>query len=417
MLRIGRVGRDVNLRVSRWDDRDRTTQVEFSVRGIGHSAATTLRDQLLGYVNSPDEAFVPVLWDDDPSVAGYYRVLSVSVTPHRAGAFLGYYAFAVTIERVTGYAAPLIELHSLGTVRTNEHSSATATQSYCFPAAAQSIAFLSEASGSFIPFAAARTREGARGDVLSYDQLASQRYTAQFYVDPAGYYDGAATVLAGDDLAVVVGRQVPNTPDSWRVTNGLFEVEPDGSGGFGLRCRMFLDGAFTDWVPFSIISSGVLLDPRVPLPAPHTITILRNGPEEVAIRLLTAAPSAFTGNAYSPIYVDISLRRGARWVGVELRSVFNGYHGVRCPALASGTYTDSEYWNKAVGAARMVVGGPETIGQTGDDLYPYQSAIQNVKVWTFMIGLVDGSDSDDTVADAFAEYMFAGSQKQAVVAQ
>lgn len=416
-LTIGRVGLDITIGdVSRWENRDRTTIVDFSVRNIGQPAAARLRDQLLGYVDAPDESFVPVTFDDDPSVDGFYRVLSVGIIPHPQGAFYGFYGFSITMEPVTGFSAPLMELRTLGAVRVNTHGLVSASQAICVPDTSRSVAFLNETSGSYIPFAPAFTRAGSRGSVFVYQQVSSQRYTTQFYVDPAHHYDGAATLLMGDTMAPVVGRQVPNTPTSWRLSNGLVEFEASSATDFELRMRMFLGGAFTAWVPFSILA-GPPAGSRTPLAAPHAITVLRNSPNKVAVRLLTATSTA-VGSQYSPVTVDITLKRGSRWAAFELNSVFTGRFGVRCAAFAGATLESSiYYWKTVASPLRMVMVGPQKILQSGNDVHPNEAAVTSVKAWSFMVGLADAANASDNVDDCVNEYMFAGSDTQAVVVQ
>lgn len=413
-LIVGRVDLG-NVRIS-WSQQGNRFDVSGWTR-IGNKRKTEeLAQQLIGYVGSADEPFVPLLWHAEPTLVGFYRVLAASVDGDGPAAFQGIVRWSLQLERVTGFSAPLMELRTLGAVRVNTHGLVSASQAICVPDTSRSVAFLNETSGSYIPFAPAFARAGSRGSVFVYQQVSSQRYTTQFYVDPAHHYDGAATLLMGDTMSPVVGRQVPNTPTSWRLSNGLVEFEASSATDFELRMRMFLGGAFTAWVPFSILA-GPPAGSRTPLAAPHAITVLRNSPNEVAVRLLTAT-STSVGSQYSPVTVDITLKRGSRWAAFELSSVFTGRFGVRCATFAGATLESSiYYWKTVASPLRMVMVGPQKILQSGNDVHPNEAAVTSVKAWSFMVGLADAANASDNVDDCVNEYMFAGSDSQAVVVQ
>lgn len=414
-LRVGRFGVEITSgEVQSISDDGATVRVSGVTAYASAEDAEALRQQLLGYVDSADEPFVPVVWAEQPEFDGYYRVTGASVSGARGVASQGVWDFSVDLERVTGFAAPLIELRELSAIRANTQSLTEVTGSdvnlfFCVPGAAKSVVFFVLTSGSWQPFNPDVTRETATGDVLVYERLSSFKYLCQFYVTPDRFYDGAATILAGDRLVPVVGRQVPST--GWRLSNGLFEIEPGSrsDGGFGLRYRFFLDGVWQGWAELDLEISG---DPDGVL-APHSMVVLRNSPQEVAIRLLTTLRGE-----YSPTTIDLSLRRGVAGVGFELQSVFTSQLLFR-PDSTLDTQT-ADWWVAGTTNAGWVtiIGSNQEIQYTSGVIRPYESAAVSVKSWSLFIGAGETLTGDEDAAkEQLDSWFMAGSESLSVVLQ
>lgn len=420
-LKVGRFGVDFLSGEVRSVGDDGT---EVKISGVtayaDRAAAVTLRQQLLGYVNSPDESFVPVLWDEQPELNGFYRVTGGSVTESDGSAWEGLWNFSVSLERVTGFAAPLIEVQGLGATRTADAELVSAYSPrdvFCFPAGSRSVAAFAYLTETWTPRDAEYVRESATGDVLVYDESATG-FLYQYYVDPDLFYGGAASLLMGPDLAVAVGRQVRNLPDAWRLSNGLFEIEPVPGETFKLQQRMWLDGEWTAWAVFTLWSGTTGGAPQEPMLAPHSMAVLRNSPTEVAVRLLGTASGYL-----SPVTVDLSLKRGRRWVSVELRSVFNSRFQVECkvpPSNADVLATQSEDWvvyGPVSDGSRVAVASPWELNITSGRVHPYEDAVTSVDSWSMMWGTFEGAAGSDNMGWGIREWLFAGSQRQAVVVQ
>ena len=406
MITIGRVNlTDSNIT---WSENGNRLDIEGMIPG-GRLEAEVIRQQLLGYVDSADEPFVPVLWPDEPNLAGFYRVLDAGTDGEGFAAFRGIIRWSVQLQRVSGFAAPLIELQSTGATRAS--APATAYPLVVVPDAARSVGFWDESLETWIPFNPDSIRSGAFGDVKVFNLSG---YLTQFYVAPESFYDAAATVMMGEDLSVVVGRQVPNTPGAWRLSNGLYEIESTGSDLFEVRHRMWLGGDWTEWMPFLFYSSEGLSG-RAPMPAPHTVTVLRNSPTEVGVRLEVTA-----NGEYAPTKVDLSLKRGAYSVGVELRSVHGSRFAVQAAALTWSAASGYRVTADSAGV-RHFVGALYEIGiLSGGGVIPYQDAVSTVSAWSFTIGATDAAASGtgpDANAQAFRTWLWAGTEKQAVVMQ
>ena len=406
MITIGRVSLvDSNIT---WSEQGNRLDIDGMVPG-GRLDSDTLRQQLLGYVDSADEPFVPLRWADEPALAGFYRVLDASTRGAGNDAFRGFINWSVELERVSGFAAPLIELRSTGATRASAPS--TAYPVVVVPDAARSVGFWAEDLEAWIPFNPDVIRSGATGDVKVFNLSG---YLTQFYVAPESFYDGAATLMMGDDLTVVVGRQVSNTPEAWRLSNGLYEIESSGTDLFDLRHRMWLDGDWSEWTDFRFYSSEGLSS-RAPMPAPHSLAVLRNSPTEVAVRLLVTA-----NGEYAPTTVDLSLKRGARSVGVELRSVHSSRFAIQAPFLSWSAASGYRVTSDVDGVRNFIAALYEIGLVSGGGVIPYEDAVSDVDRWSFTIGATDASHSGtdpEASAQAFRSWLWAGSEQQSVVMQ
>jgi hypothetical protein len=283
-------------------------------------AARALRQQLLGYVDSPDESFVPVVWDEHPEVDGYHEVARVSwdELDHEEGLW----NFSVELDRVQGYASPLIEVVSTGATRQNSRG-LTRLDRRGVPGACKSFAIYVPDLNVYISPVNVEARPSATGEVLLYETQDAP--LASYTVEPARFYDGAVTVKVGDPLRTAVGRQIPNLPRDWELSNGLLRVTTQLGSLFDLTLQAW-DGS--TWGPgWSVDLFGG--NPHSALRSPHTITVLRNSPEEAVLRFTTT----FTASPDDPIVIDIALRRGHRFISVRhARTVL----GANKPAVAAG---------------------------------------------------------------------------------
>ena len=406
-ITIGRFGIDLKAgEVASFDVSGAVCKLSGVTAYSGRDDAIALRQQLSGYVDSPDELFVPVTWDEDPSVDGYYRVTGASVNARAGLAWLGVVEFSIDLERVRGFAAPLIESVCLGKVRTSILG-ITARSMASIPAAAKSVAFYLPNIRAFVPFYPNAVRVGEKSTLNVFSDFGD--YTIiQHYVPPARFYEGAVTLRSGSPLRVNVGRQIQNVPDLWELSNDIFQVRPVPGSAFALEFRMFIGPGWGVWRSVTFTSQN-FSDPRFSLSSPHTITVLSNAPDAVTIRLLTT-----TDGNYSPVTVDLTLRRGARSVAVELRSVFTSNFEFQ---FSTNDIQDGYLggWSGSNGAPLVVVGSAvqSDVNTTG------RFRVGASSVWSrdwvpFTFGMVSAPADVQKVLN---EYFWAGSEKQSVVAQ
>ena len=285
-----------------------------------------LRQQLVGYVGNGDEEIVPVTWDEDSTLDGFYRVTSVEVSTVPASYVANWFRFSLGLERVSGYAGPLMETIVTGAVRTNTHSitSANAVAVVGVPDAANEF-YDSSGEDTF-------TRPSADGLVRLVAADAYTR-TQTFSVDPGDWYAGAARIEYGTSYRVAVGQQIPSERETWRLSNGIIRVRPNADG--------FAVSVFngTTWDPekvFALSGAGVLFGA---VDLAYGLRVLRNSPEECIVRIPVSIPSAILSAIGTSVRVDIdlALRRGERVVRGFLASTADVKWGVEASTAEAAT--------------------------------------------------------------------------------
>lgn len=309
----------------------------MSLSGNLHNAtladAKTLRHQILGLVDNPDEPVVPFTWSTDADWDGFYRVLGGGVTIELAGSLdSGYFPFDLTLERVPGWASPLFELRTIGTVRANDHSITTSNT--------RPFVGLPDDIEGFSEFFTGSTKTTVAADghtVRHYDGTtgAGRNHffdaTPSFFLAPSDFYDGAATIKIGGDI--VVGRQAINTPTDWEIGNGLVRIVDGASAGeFNVE---HWDGSAWDSIIYNYGLGTTWVDIDID---PHTVTVLRNTPEVCSVRFTTTAPAS-SGVDYA-FTVDATVRRGSRFVETRFDSGAGfAKWGVTRSSVEAGTVT------------------------------------------------------------------------------
>lgn len=409
-LQIGRFGIELaSGEVQSADSSGSSITLEGGTAYADLEQSLALRQQLLGYVDSPDEEFVPVVWDEYPAFNGYYRVTGASVDGKPGQAAVGKVMFSCDLERVQGSAAALIELTLLGTKRQDATGWSAPTPTYGLPEAAQSAletyidAGLTSRNGAYIEM----TRSGEQGDVLVCASSFGKS-TVDYYIDPARYYDAAATLRVGEtpELRVAVGRQIANRPDAWSLSNGILEVRPVVGDTLTLQFRMWSDD---DWSPWETaeFQQGVS---HQGLPAAHSITVLRNSPESVTIRLLTASER-------NPVALDLTLRRGSRFVHAVFGQPSGFSPGVEFSHFAAPGDVDPSGYEQTTDGVTIFCASNVA---TNSPLAGFSPIEQPVPQWQFCFGLADDTLYNlgaDDAARSIGEWFWGVSERQAVVSQ
>lgn len=301
-LRIGRVGIDTAASdPETWSESGDITTLSGNLFAGTLANAQTLRQQILGYVGNEWEKTVPVVWSSDTTRTGFYRVQAAKVDTGPS-MVAGYVPFSMTLERVQGYAAPSMESILQGANRTNKPAGVTTKPWWAVTTAEQNLLGTIGGASSY------GTRSAVGGVTMALWNLSSYSSVFVGQVLPANWYDGAATISAGGK--VVVGRQVgPGHGADWQIDNGVIKAVP-GSGNFvDLYC--WVSGAWVGPTSFKIGYSPI--STFTDLPAATSMVVLRNSPEEVSIRLATQIGAIFSDS----FYVDLTLRRGSRFVSVH----------------------------------------------------------------------------------------------------
>lgn len=391
------------------------------------------RQAVAGLANNPDEDVVPVIWTEDETVDGFYRVTGVSLPHHGVSYTTGWTpAATINLQRVNGYANPMFEVTTQSLVRTNGHSVTTPTTIIAYgPAVDVQNEDLVDlypdlSSGSGL------TRKLSNGYDLRVYRLAgpTSKSTFRFVGRPAVYYMGAALLeVQYDGDAVnwypVVGNQIFDTSatatngdavSAWRISNGMvrltsvtayngagtFEVWDNTAGAWESQSTRFRNGTSTYGGPGNLAERSQV---RCPV-------VLRNSPEEVVVKVKTGrieetwriqrGAHLVTCHAYDP--------RGTDQYGIGL-STNGSIGGTNITGGIRVTSNDAN-GNRMVFACDKSV----TTNTTHTYLYP-TSATTSVNL---MVGVeLNGSSasSGNQAADLVSQFLGAVNWRQRVVRQ
>lgn len=347
-IKLGRAGVLSEVSYQQVDITRGAIRVTGNVHVADATDMTYAVEQIAALVDNPDETFVPVIWGDYPAGwDGFYRVLDVSLGSTRPDVW----TLTADLERVQGFAAPLFESIVMGGKRAAVGAGVTAQAWQALPAAV-----MGYENGVITP--TVETVATADGNLTLFTDAANELFDArvEFYLPPASWYVGAATLAIGGKL--MVGTQVPNDPDGWVVSNGIIRLSGVASSG-EIKLEHW---SGTAWVGDGSYWFGQYGGGAQPLltAAPLAITVLRNDPACVTIRLAYDAASIVT-NARFAVTVDVSLRRGGTSAEVYL-STRGAYRWmVKTPITYAGAVAGGlSVADPATGAA-FALGNTDTI--------------------------------------------------------
>lgn len=262
--------------------------------------------QVRGYgPDNTDEPVIPVTWAVDPYVDGYYRMLNTKVSTEITGRLSASatglaWRWAAELRRVPGWQSPKIEVAYSAALRTNSHTVVIGDTKPIIGIPGGADSYTADRAVSV------GTQAVSTGNVLAiYPTSFSAAITAGIdYRCAAGSFYQAGvkveyTADSGSTWRTVVGRQMPNDADAWRMTNDWVRVS-NVSGN--LRAE-FHDG--TSWESTDFVvgvglnpSGATLLDDWV------TSTVVRNSPEACSVSM--AQPTG----SYAGASVTLTLLRG-----------------------------------------------------------------------------------------------------------
>lgn len=296
-LQIGRVGAETDLGhpFGFSDASPQNGGRTLSIRG--HIKDTTdlatakyLRDEFIYQARSPlQSGLVAVTSLTDPYYDGYYILEGTSLElTHDLGSLqsTGFIPFTASLTKVETimFASGLT-----GGVLPNDHAVSSGDPFLAPPGSAT----------TFTPdTGAVRQRPSAEGTIRSYYSI-DENDTPFWSVHPADYYKGAVKLRVGSPLLLRSGYTVPDDPDNWQLDNGHIRLTGNSSGEFTIEIN---DG--TTWqssTAFELLEGGTAVG------AWDHITVIRNEPHEVSIRLIQTR----TGVTRGRITLDIQLRRGS----------------------------------------------------------------------------------------------------------
>lgn len=351
VLSIGRAfdGLDVEPMQQSFGDESRLSMTG-QIAPASYEVLQAARDRILALTTNHREPVVPVTFTEDPSITGWYRVLSSGCQVFNHSPATAYGEWSVELERVGGTAAPQLELYGFHGVRVNPHS---ITNTDLTTGLGAGSALRIAVPGASVDFwrgaqSTAQTRTTDTGTVSLYTATTGA-VTSTFTVAAADAYDGAChirtTYGSTADLLVGGGYGANLFGDGWILSNGLIRVKRhasistalafevyDGSqwealaGGVGWRLEHdYGGGSNVQWD----------LDDAV-------VSVLQNSPEQCTIRLAMAGAAAVV--QFGRVWLDITVRRGFRHVFCVARcdtmGILGGVMALEPTSSIAATTTD-----------------------------------------------------------------------------
>lgn len=452
ILQIGRAfdGVDVDVATAKWSGRQLSLAGDLYLGAVTAAnrkgTAAAIRDRLLALVNSRDEAAVPVVWSEDSSVDGWYRVGGATVDYTAASLNDGYAAWGCELELIDGL--PQHEIVGYFGVVNNDvsltNTTLASTNGGTIVGVPGSALDLYGAGGNFLPrdvSADITSRTSSDGTVKclhgSATSLPSEAITT-YTADPADAYEGACTLrgtYAGIADTLCLGRGMePLGGSGLKLSNGLIRCGFNASGAIVIEA--WDAGAWrtvgpSSWpLTASLAPSGTTTF-TFNCATTSGVQILRNAPEQVSVRLFAIAGTL----VYGRFWLDVTVRRGSRIVEFLLQSD-TGMNASVAPSTgtASTTITGGlrQTSNDANGNQFVVVGSRGR-GLGGGVSYAWQASTgtgaltQGVVISTewwgsapFGIGCcVDGSSATgiNTAQNVAYEFFAGRSETQRVVAR
>lgn len=326
-------------------------------------------------------SLVPVVFSNRPEAAFYGRVASADVVGTRYGTQADVVTWKVALLRGGTDGEVDIEAGLSGPqTRATDHA-LTGERWHAPPAAAYSY----QAGDSLLSTVSRTSADGA----VTVRRGVPVGVSPRFGCTPANY-QGARARLTSGGLERTGIRLTPD-PMTWQLSNALIRVGP--SAGTGRLVVEHYDGAWRTKTWELTHTAGTAF------PVPTRVTVLRNDFHEAAVRVLYELP---IGRAL----VDLTVRRGSRFVEVYVQSQTSTTLGAVLTSAAAGTSGTGyvrETSNDANGH-RAVVGSARTFTFTG----PTAISKAAVTAWDLFLGAEIGGSaavSGDTATNLTAQYL------------
>jgi hypothetical protein len=337
---------------------------------------------------------VPALWTDKSVADGFFVVTDATsdLTDIAQGAVL-VADWSMTLARVGGQRDVELESRVPTISRSTELVGQTPSFWHVPPPDTQDYY-----TGSTVPSATV-TRESAEGNLVVYRGIPAS-VAPRWTCSAAGYMDASVRVLF--DGIRHAGTDTPALA-VWQVDNALVRVLGGADATFSVAAW---DPDVDDWAS---VKSYVPTVAGVALTATPELTVLRNDPEEVTVRL--SYPSA-PGRAT----VDVGLRRGSRFVTGVFKRHSSATLGIaRTAAEAASVVTGGLRATSAdADGNRFVLGSSKTL-TTATGTAAISKASQTSL--DFFVGHEVGASpaAGDAFADLLVQYLGTSGDRTRVV--
>lgn len=341
-------------------------------------------EQLVG-LNHGDEPVVPVTFSDAPRLDGFYRVTDVSLDYQMVGAGKGFVPYQIGLAAITDVHLSRVEYPTVYGLRGNAHSVTSydlmaavpgPTQDYTAPFTVDSSTSrpVAEGSAAVLVLDDGATAAGGTG-------------VGRLIVAPASYYHAGCRVeydvTGAGGFRQAVGRQSFAPSGTLRVGNGLARaVITYGTAAASKLEVQWWDGSQWDTAT-EFYLEGVSVHGELVY---YSATILRNTAESCTVRFNVLPDTLATGATT----VDVTVRRGSRWVMLYVQSVTEaqwrlGFStSTACTSLTSGLRRTS---NNAGGNREIIVGSDAATFDTTNGRVTSSLLIADPRRTTFAVGV------------------------------
>lgn len=431
VLDIGRAftGLDVDAASARWAGRALSLTGDLYLGSVAaanrRGTAAAVRDRLMALVDSRDELVVPVTFSEDTTVDGWYRLDGASVDYNAATLNDGYLSWSADLTRVGEGAMPQVEVVSSYGVITNGWSvtNTTLNSNKAVISGAPSTAY-DGSNGYRGPDGGSRVAETGTLNIfaaLSGVPASPGTVIHRWSIDPDDAYIGGCSLVgtyAGLSSVLCLGRGMTPAAEGMIVSNGI--VRATIASGV-LKVQAYDSGSWVNvgpltWV-FTISDGG----------SPSTlawsqtarVTVLRNSPEEVSVRLLGASNLPAK---YGRVWVDLTVKRGHRIVFVTVRSDVEIFWTVD-PSTATACTNISggmRQTNADASGNRFVLTGGQSVTSNSTTGQLYNSGASGSYKFTVGIGTeFNGASAAtiDTAVNVAQQFLAGPSETQRIVAR
>ena len=265
------------------------------------AAAKVLRDELISMGNSA--LIVPFTYTGDDKFEGYAELNNVRVNSSKLATGLFEYAFSLDIKgRVSEM---MFESNMSGSLLTNSHSVTTGTTTYAPWHALPTGAY--NYNHEKAPTDAIRASEN--GNIAFFYDPDLRDASAQWVVNPADYYKGAAKILINN--TTMTGYLSDNDPTGLTLSNGIIKLTSGSTTNQTRFTLSFYDnGSWVSDRTIAITSGSSGTEWKLW----QTAQIIRNEPHECVVRFTTYSDT----NGDGRLTVDATVKRGAHHIGINI---------------------------------------------------------------------------------------------------
>jgi hypothetical protein len=404
-ITVGLVGRDITLDDPATFNRNGESVSMSGTLKKSEAEGLVLRDQIIGLSNNPDEPVVYVSFGGNYTrLDGFYAINGTSVEGTPGDGKRGIVKWSIDMERIASYQSAFLESRFVANVITNSHGIAIGTSigvvgmqqvaseiSFTFPGGIVPTVHTELQSIDYPSPTQIHVYGLNMSGFGSFNGFSAVGRWATDY--STGWYSGACKLQVGASFYNVVGRNMIDSPTSWRLRNDMVRVSPGASGTLDVQ---HWDGTQWDTAKnYTLYTQG---GTAFTVDSFTHVSCIRNSPECSIIRVGLKSSSTNIS-----VVADIMIRRGSRFVWIVYQSVSTLQYGVKRTTVEAATSITGGIRatsNDASGNRYIICGASGSTAFTKDTVNGglYMSNVANAAV--FGIGCELGGSGASTFGAA-----------------